>query len=125
MHSLHTVRNLSSTTLLWNREEATMKSLRSLMDPGGRFLARHISHLRETLDDLRERLSHSLAHTIGQAVADAVREAVQAVLADSSFRTALPSYRAYQPTPSSPLWDDLEEGDQERDPAEFWSDEED
>src|ERR1700694_439191 len=86
-----------------------MKSLRSFIDPGGRFLARHLSHLRQTLDDLRERLSNSLAHAIGQAVAAAVREAVQAVLADSSFRPALPFRPSYQPARSSPLWDDLEE----------------
>ena len=102
-----------------------MKSLRPLIDPGRRFLARHLSHLRQTLDDLRERLSNSLAHAIGQAVADAVREAVQVVLADSSFHTALPNYRAYQPTRSSPLWNDLEEGERERECTGLWPEQED
>jgi hypothetical protein len=57
-----------------------MRSLRSLIDPGGRSLAYHVERLRRSLQSLGQRLRDGVAQAVGEAVAGAVADAVQALL---------------------------------------------
>jgi hypothetical protein len=59
-----------------------MPSTRSLTDPAGRWLARHLSRLCATLDGLAARLRRAVSTALGEAAFRLVREAVNAALAD-------------------------------------------
>jgi hypothetical protein len=55
-----------------------MRSLRSLIDPGGGSLSYHVGRLRDTLSGLAGRLRAAVSAAVGEAVAGAVRDAAPA-----------------------------------------------
>lgn len=59
-----------------------LPSIRSMIDPGGRLLARHLNRLSETLETFRERLREVVSSAIGDTVAGVVRETVRTILAE-------------------------------------------
>src|SRR5262249_49975982 len=59
-----------------------MRLFRSVIDPGRRWLARHLNRLRRTLEGLYDRLKEAIAVAVARAAEDAVREGVQALLLD-------------------------------------------
>ena len=59
-----------------------MRWFRSVIDPGCRWLARHLNRLRRTLEGLYDRLKEAIAVAVARAAEDAVREGVQALLMD-------------------------------------------
>src|SRR5262249_14505123 len=65
------------------RKEDAMGLFLSVIDPGRRWLAKHINRLRRTLENLYDRLPASIAIAVARAAEDAVREGVQALLADT------------------------------------------
>jgi hypothetical protein len=60
-----------------------MRLFRSVIDPGRRWLVKHINRLRRTLESLYDRLRDAIAVAVARAAEDAVREGVQALLADT------------------------------------------
>jgi hypothetical protein len=60
-----------------------MRLFRSVIDPGRRWLAKHINRLRRTLEGLYDRLRDAIAVAVARAAEDAVREGVHALLADT------------------------------------------
>src|ERR1700731_3691853 len=60
-----------------------MRLFRSVIDPGSRWLARHFSRLRRSLEALYDRLREAIAVAVARAAEDAVREAVSGLLADT------------------------------------------
>src|SRR5215472_11203431 len=60
-----------------------MRLFRSVIDPGCRWLARHLHRLRRTLEGLYDRLRDAIAVAVARAAEDAVREGVHALLADT------------------------------------------
>jgi hypothetical protein len=96
----------------------------SFWNSAGRALARHLTHLRLSLEDLTRRLKESVAATIGRVADEAAQEAVQVMLGGSTSRQ-LPSrddsmfwgdrrensnhigYDSYSHEP----WDDIEDDD--------------
>lgn len=59
-----------------------MRFFRTLLEPGGRFLARHLRHLCDQLQNLTVRVRESVASAAGQSVAGVVREVVRNLLDD-------------------------------------------
>jgi hypothetical protein len=59
-----------------------MRRFRSVIDPGRRWLARHVTRLRRTLEALCDRLREGIAVAVARVAEDAVREGVHALLAD-------------------------------------------
>jgi hypothetical protein len=60
-----------------------MRLFRSVIDPGRRWLIKHISRLRRTLEHLYDRVGDGIAIAVARAGEGAVREVVQALLADT------------------------------------------
>jgi hypothetical protein len=60
-----------------------VRLFRSVIDPGRRWLIKHLSRLRRTLEGLYDRLREAIAVAVARAAEDAVREGVQALLADT------------------------------------------
>ena len=60
-----------------------MRLFRSVIDPGCRWLARHLHRLRRTLEGLYDRLREAIAVAVARAAEDAVREGVHALLTDT------------------------------------------
>jgi hypothetical protein len=60
-----------------------VRLFRSVIDPGRRWLAKHINRLRRTLEGLYDRLRDAIAVAVARAAEDAVREGVHALLADT------------------------------------------
>src|SRR5262249_29449721 len=60
-----------------------MRLFRSVIDPGCRWLAKHLNRLRRTLEGLYDRLKEAIAVAVARAAEDAVREGVHALLADT------------------------------------------
>jgi hypothetical protein len=58
-----------------------MRLFRSVVDPGCRWLAKHLHRLRRTLEGLYDRLRDAIAVAVARAAEDAVREGVSALLA--------------------------------------------
>src|SRR5262245_17295799 len=87
-----------------------MRLFRSVIDPGCRWLARHLNRLRRTLEGLYDRLREAIAVAVARAAEDAVREGVHALLADTP-PLGPPDYPRGQFTPSE--WGD-DEGDELR-----------
>src|SRR5262245_48054685 len=58
-----------------------MRLFRSVIEPGCRWLARHLHRLRRTLEGLYDRLREAIAVAVARAAEDAVREGVHALLA--------------------------------------------
>jgi hypothetical protein len=94
----------------------------SFWKTAGRALARHLTHLRLSLEDLTRRLKESVAATIGRVADEAAQEAVQVLLGGSTSRQLPPrddsmfwsdrrennnhiGYDRYSQEP----WDDIEE----------------
>lgn len=82
-----------------------MPSIRAVIDPGGRWLARHLTRLSETLESFGTRLREAVASAVGETVGGIVRETVRAVLAEEPLSSTPP--KRYVPTPRSsrPLWE--------------------
>src|SRR5262245_11198020 len=59
-----------------------MRLFRSVIDPGCRWLAKHLNRLRRTLEGLYDRLREAIAVAVARAAEDAVREGVHALLTD-------------------------------------------
>jgi hypothetical protein len=96
----------------------------SFWKSAGRALARHLTHLRLSLEDLTRRLKESVAATIGRVADEAAQEVVSVLLGSSASRQ-LPSrddsrfwrdqrnnsnqfgYDSY----SQEAWDDIEDDD--------------
>jgi hypothetical protein len=85
-----------------------MRSLRSLIDPGGRSLIYHLDRLRATLDALIARLRSSIAEAISQSAAGVVRDTIQGLLASPASQTRPRYHDDYDPRRSS--WDDFDDG---------------
>src|SRR5262249_25772767 len=60
-----------------------MRLFHSVIDPGRRWLAKHLHRLRRTLEALCQRLREGVAVAAGRAAEDAVREAVHLLLTDT------------------------------------------
>src|SRR5262249_15618277 len=65
-----------------NKEDA-MRLFHTVIDPGRRWLAKHLHRLRRTLEALCQRLREGVAVAAGRAAEDAVREAVHLLLGDT------------------------------------------
>src|SRR5262245_31037191 len=87
-----------------------MRLFRSVIDPGCRWLAKHLSRLCRTLEGLYDRLREAIAVAVARAAEDAVREGVHALLMDKPPLSP-PDYPRGHVTPSG--WggtdDDYEE----------------
>src|SRR5262245_22310759 len=104
-----------------------MRLFRSVIDPGCRWLARHLHRLRRTLEGLYDRLREAIAVAVARAAEDAVREGVSALLMDKPPLSP-PDYprRNFAPTSgwgdSDDEYDELrrweENLDQEQEPRE-------
>jgi hypothetical protein len=84
-----------------------MRSLRSLIDPGGRSLAFHLDRLRRTLDELGGRLRSSLAAAVSQTAANVVRDAIEALLVSAAAPIRPVLRQRYDTQRSS--WDDFDD----------------
>jgi hypothetical protein len=58
-----------------------MRLFHSVIDPGSRWLTKHLNRLRRTLEGLYDRLRDAIAVAVARAAEDAVREGVSALLA--------------------------------------------
>src|SRR5438270_353530 len=81
-----------------------MRSLRSLIDPGGRMLAQYLDRLRDTLDTLGTRVRDAVSSAVGETVAGVVRETVRAVLDAPPTHPSYPARLGRPPGPPRPLW---------------------
>jgi hypothetical protein len=88
-----------------------MRLFRSVIEPGSRWLARHFSRLRRSLEALYDRLREAIAVAVARAAEDAVREAVTGLLADTP-PLGLPDYPRRNFTPSG-AWRDPNDPDEE------------
>jgi hypothetical protein len=84
-----------------------VRSLRSLIDPGGRSLAFHLDRLHRTLDELAGRLRSSLVAAVSQTAANVVRDAVEALLASAAAPIRPPLRQRYDTQRGS--WDDFDD----------------
>jgi hypothetical protein len=64
-----------------------MPSFRSMIGPGSRLLARHLTRLSDTLETFAARLRAAVSAAVGETVSGIVRETVRAVLAEQPTRT--------------------------------------
>src|SRR5262249_20809462 len=87
-----------------------MRLFRSVIDPGCRWLARHLNRLRRTLEGLYDRLREAIAVAVSRAAEDAVREGVHALLTDKP-PLCPPDYPRSHFTP--PGWRDTDDEDEE------------
>src|SRR5262245_38647799 len=87
-----------------------MRLFRSVIDPGCRWLARHLNRLRDTLESLYDRLREAIAVAVARAAEDAVREGVHALLTGKP-PLCPPDYRRSNFTPSG--WGDTDDEDEE------------
>src|SRR5262249_36759169 len=83
-----------------------MRLFRSVIDPGCRWLAKHLHRLRRTLEGLYDRLREAIAVAVARAAEDAVREGVSALLADPPPLSP-PDYPRRHFTPSG--WRDTDD----------------
>src|SRR5262245_31987063 len=83
-----------------------MRLFHSVIDPGCRWLARHLHRLRRTLEGLYDRLREAIAVAVARAAEDAVREGVHALLADTQPLSP-PDYPRRNFTPSE--WRDTDD----------------
>jgi hypothetical protein len=88
-----------------------MRLFRSVIDPGSRWLARHIGRLRRSLEALYDRLREAIAVAVARAAEDAVREGVHALLADTPPLSP-PAYPRSNFAPSG-AWRDPNDPDEE------------
>src|SRR5262245_9799775 len=88
-----------------------MRLFRSVLDPGCRWLAKHLNRLRRTLEGLYDRLREAIAVAVARAAEDAVREGVHALLMDTPPPSP-PDYPRSHFTP--PGWRDDEEDELRR-----------
>jgi hypothetical protein len=89
-----------------------MPSIRSMIDPGRRLLARHLTRLSETLETFSQRLREAVSSAVGETVAGIVRETVRAVLAEQPALPPASERFLQRPRPPRPLWerpDDLDD----------------
>ena len=61
-----------------------MSSIRDYIDPGGKMLAYHLTHLCETLENLGARLRGTIANAIGETIAIIIRDTALRLLGDVS-----------------------------------------
>jgi hypothetical protein len=88
-----------------------MRLFRSVIEPGSRWLARHFSRLRRSLEALYDRLREAIAVAVARAAEDAVREAVSGLLADTPPLSPPDySHRSFAP---SGAWRDPNDPDEE------------
>jgi hypothetical protein len=89
-----------------------MPSIRSMIAPGRRLLARHLTRLGETLETFGQRLREAVSSAVGETVAAIVRETVRAVLAEQPTLPPASERFVQRPRPPRPLWerpDDLQD----------------
>jgi hypothetical protein len=84
---------------------------RSVIDPGRRWLGKHFTRLRRTLEGLYDRLREAIAAAVARAAEDAVREGVHALLADTQPLSP-PDYPTRNFTPTSGWRDTDDEYDE-------------
>jgi hypothetical protein len=82
-----------------------VRFFRSLINPGGRLLARHLRRLCQSLQELGARLKEGVASAAGQTVAEAVRETVLGVLDEHGTVREEPFRSPGRPTSRDYLWD--------------------
>jgi hypothetical protein len=63
-------------------------NVHSFWKPAGRALARHLTNLRLSLEDLTRRLKASVAATIGRVADEAAQEVVHVLMGNSASRPA-------------------------------------
>jgi hypothetical protein len=105
-----------------------MPSIRSMIAPGRRLLARHLTRLGETLETFGQRLREAVSSAVGETVAGIVRETVRAVLAEQPTIPTGSERFVQRPRPPRPLWerpDDLQDEPWFDDPFNDPPDEED
>jgi hypothetical protein len=87
--------------------------MRSMIDPGGRRLARHLNRLSDTLESFGRRLRDAVSSAVGETVSGIVRETVRALLDE---RPSVPA-SSERFTPSSQYrhqsWAGADDPDQE------------
>jgi hypothetical protein len=88
-----------------------MRLFRSVIDPGSRWLARHVGRLRRSLEALYGRLREAIAVAVARAAEDAVREAVSGFLADTPPLS--PSDYPRRNVAPSGAWRDRDDPDEE------------
>ncbi len=103
--------------------------LQSVIGPGRRMLARHLTRLGETLETFGSRLRQAVSSAVGETVANVVRETVRAVLADEvgnptpRRQSTRPTYRPRPPwsradNPDDGWWTDEPDHDPTEDDYE-------
>ena len=80
-----------------------MPSIRSMLDPGSRLLARHLNRLSETLETFSARLREAVSSAVGETVGGVVRETVRAILAEDPTVSTSSGRYVDSPHPR-PLW---------------------
>src|SRR5262249_21248913 len=88
-----------------------MRLFRSVIDPGCRWLAKHLHRLRRTLETLCQQLREGVAVAAGRAAEDAVREAVHLLLTDTPALSPPDIPRRNVPAPAG--WRDTDDVDEE------------
>ena len=90
-----------------------MPSIRSMLDPGDRLLARHLNRLSETLETFSARLREAVSSAVGETVAGVVRETVRAILAEEPTVPSSSGRYVDSPRHPRPLWTRQEPCDEE------------
>jgi hypothetical protein len=89
-----------------------MPSFRSMIGPGSRLLARHLTRLSDTLETFAARLREAVSAAVGETVSGIVRETVRAVLAEQPTRTVSGRF-GRSPPYRQPSWARPEDADDE------------
>jgi hypothetical protein len=88
-------------------------SLRSMLGPGRRLLARHLTRLSDTLETFGARLREAVSAAVGDTVSGIVRETVRAVLAELPMAATSPERFVPPAQPPRPLWTRLDDPEEE------------
>jgi hypothetical protein len=81
-----------------------MPAIRSLLGPGRRLLARHLSRLSATLETFAARLRAAVSAAVGETVSGLARETIRALLAEEPTVPAWSGRCVPEPPPPRPLW---------------------
>ena len=95
---------------------------RDFMYPGGRHLARRLDHLKDTLENIGDRLRETIADTIGQTLSGIVRDTAMRVfenlaeyLPGPAPIPVTPTYQPFVPDEHN-IWPDDDEEEYQCDP---------
>jgi hypothetical protein len=98
-----------------------MRSVPSFLHDAGDSVGSHLDRLRDTLDELRQRLRDAVVHAVGQSLAGVVRDSLRAFfegLAASRREAAPPWHSERWRQPDDPLYADELAADDRRYAAE-------